>query len=187
MTSKERSADPRRVEVQALCREAGVLHGEWSRADLPRLADSLLAIPGDVLPPPVTWRARGELRTPSSAQPECWLQLSAQTQVMLQCQRCLQPMSQALQVDRRYRFVADEDEAARLDDESEDDVLALPARLDLHELVEDELILALPIVPRHAVCPEPLRVADEPGAESAPHPFAALAVLRRPLPGDKPG
>jgi uncharacterized protein len=35
-------------------------------------------------------------------------------------------------------------------------VLALEPALDLKELVEDELLLALPLVPRHEVCPEPL-------------------------------
>jgi uncharacterized protein len=86
-------------------------------------------------------------------------------------------------VQRRFRFVRNEDEAARLDEESEDDVLALPARLDLQALLEDELILALPIVPRHALCPEPLPLpAAEPLDEEAPapNPFAALAALRRP-------
>ena len=69
-------------------------------------------------------------------------------------------------------------------DDSEDDVLALTRALDLRELVEDELLLALPIVPRHEVCPEPLpQPADDAApAEPAPHPFAALAALKRTKP-----
>ena len=73
-------------------------------------------------------------------------------------------------------------EAAQLDEHSEDDVLALPQRLDLHELLEDELILALPIVPRHGVCPQALPLAAVPEAEAAPNPFAALAALRGRMP-----
>jgi uncharacterized protein len=87
-------------------------------------------------------------------------------------------------VDRRFRFVAGDDEAARLDEESEDDVLVLQARLNLLELLEDELILALPLVPRHATCPEPLLAPaggepeGMPDEEPAPNPFAVLAALR---------
>jgi uncharacterized protein len=88
-----------------------------------------------------------------------------------------------LALDRWLRFVEDEAQAAELDAELDDDVLALPRWLDLVELIEDELLLALPLVPRHAVCPVPLPMALEAEtapAEEAPHPFAALAALKRP-------
>jgi uncharacterized protein len=63
-------------------------------------------------------------------------------------------------------------------------VLALPRWLDLHELVEDELLLALPLVPMHGRCPQALPMAVgvealETAAEAAPRPFAALAGLKR--------
>ena len=86
------------------------------------------------------------------------------------------------------RFVRSEAEAERLDEVSDDDVLVLLPRLDLHELAEDELILALPLVPRHDdVCPEPLPmpIDDLPSEEPAPNPFAALAALRSARGGDK--
>ena len=87
-----------------------------------------------------------------------------------------------LRVDRRIFFVEGEDAAAALDAESEDDVLALTPALDLPELIEDELLLALPLVPRHEVCPEPLPrafVEDDPATTPADHPFAALAALKQ--------
>jgi len=61
--------------------------------------------------------------------------------------------------------------------------LALTRALDLIGLIEDELLLALPLVPRHDVCPQPLKVQDdaEPFEERA-HPFAALCSLKRKLP-----
>ena len=75
--------------------------------------------------------------------------------------------------------------AEALDAEIEDDVLALSKSLDLRELVEDELLLALPIVPRHDVCPQPLPlpVDSAPAPEDPterPHPFAALQRLKLP-------
>jgi uncharacterized protein len=128
----------------------------------------------------------GHSPTPvAGGEPQLWLHLHAQASVLLECQRCLQPFVQALEVDRRVRFVRDEALAEQLDEHSDDDVLALPRRLDLHELLEDELILALPLVPRHESCPEPLPLAlpdmaGDAAAGEAPHPFAALAALRRP-------
>jgi uncharacterized protein len=89
-----------------------------------------------------------------------------------------------VEVDRWFRFVADEATAEALDDDSEEDLLALEPRPSLVELVEDELILSLPLVPLHERCPQPLSTADGPaGGEKAPgserpHPFAALAKLK---------
>jgi uncharacterized protein len=180
---KERPLDPLRLDLPALCRQGAVLEGTWPQQELPRLSEGLQATRADTLPPPVRWRAQGLTRAVKGGEPELWLALQADTVVALQCQRCLQPMTETLVVDRRFRFVADEDEAARLDETSEDDVLALSGRLDLRALVEDELILALPLVPRHGQCPKPLPVgpavdADAPGPDARPNPFAALARLR---------
>ena len=60
-------------------------------------------------------------------------------------------------------------------------VLALTPALDLADLIEDELLLALPLVPRHDVCPAPLPVpdnADVPEEDEPVNPFAALAALK---------
>ncbi|HSQ73733.1 MAG TPA: DUF177 domain-containing protein [Rubrivivax sp.] len=179
--------DPRAVDLTALCRQAATLQGEWPQAGMARLAASLAASGPQAAP--VVWSATGELRPVAGGEAEIWLHLKAATTVALQCQRCLQPMTEPLRVDRRLRFVRGEAEAARLDEDSEDDVLQLPQRLDLHDLVEDELILALPLVPRHARCPLPLPMpADEmPASAPAPKPFAGLAALRRRGPGPDEG
>ncbi len=180
--------DPSALELLAFCRSGATLQGAWPQAGMARLADSLAA-PGDA---DVAWSASGQWRPVIGGEAEVWLHLTAGTTVLLECQRCLQPMTQALQVDRAFRLVRGEAEAARLDEELEDDVLELPPRLDLHALVEDELILALPLVPRHESCPAPLPLPA--GAEVAevtaavpPHPFAALAALRRRGPGGSEG
>ncbi len=174
--SKENQQDPRAVDVPALCKNAGLLQGRWPLAGMPRLADSLCAATDGN----TSWQAQASLLPVTGGAPELWLELQANAQVPLQCQRCLQTLVEPLNVFRRFRFVRNEEEAARLDEESEDDVLVLQQRLDLHDLLEDELILALPIVPRHGVCPQPLagpaqELEDE---DAAPNPFAALAALR---------
>lgn len=175
-----RPLDPRKLDVRAFASAAATLAGETPQRDFARLAASLMPLPGDGAPPPVRWEAVGALRPVSGGAPQLRLHLQASTTVTLQCQRCLQPLAQPLAVDRVFRFVDDEEEAARLDEESEDeDVLCTPGSLDLPALIEDELILALPIVPRHEVCPEPLPLAVE-AEDEAPNPFAALAALRKP-------
>ncbi len=166
------------TDVRVLCRDAARLDGSLALAAMTRLMGSLQGAPDAA----VSWCVQGSLRPVTGGPPEHWLHLEAQAVVPLQCQRCLQTYGQVLRVDRRFLFVAHESQAERLDEELEDDVLVMPVRLDVAELLEDELILSLPLVPRHeGTCPEPLPLPrDEPPEESAPNPFAALAALRRP-------
>ena len=79
----------------------------------------------------------------------------------------------------------DETQLAFLDDSDEREVVLAAGRLDPLEIVEDELVLTLPYVPR---CDRPdclavdasVRAGDEPAARSA---FDALAALKQ---GGKP-
>jgi uncharacterized protein len=175
---KPRAPDPRRLDVAAAAAEALALSGRWPLAGFARLIER------SNQDGHVQWSLRGQLRPVAGSPPETWLHLQASARVWRDCQRCLLPVALDLEVARAFRFVADEATAEALDAESEDDVLALPRWLDAHELVEDELLLALPIVPMHAVCPHALPIAAGPEAlESAevakPNPFAALAGLGR--------
>jgi uncharacterized protein len=189
---KSRSHDPRRLDVGAFAAEGAAITGHWPLAGMPRIVTSEMPAEGDepavATGAPeasdVEWSAQGELRPVPAGRPETWLSLSARTTVRLQCQRCLCAMDVPLGVSRRFRFVADEVSAERLDEEIEDEVLVLGRSLDLHELVEDELLLAMPIVPRHDVCPEAPTLSfgeedvdDQPGAPA--HPFAVLAALKK--------
>lgn len=178
-----RSVDPRRLDVADFALAEGQLGGEWPLAELGRLQEDALPLATDSPAQAVIWSARGELRVSSGAEPEIWLHLQACTALRLSCQRCLQPMTVTIDIRPSLRFVRGEEQAQRLDVDSDDDVLDMSAPLDLRELTEDELILALPLVPRHDTCPQPLPLpADDRGvAEGAPeaHPFAALASWRR--------
>jgi uncharacterized protein len=186
MASSPRDLDPHRLDVGAFAAASGELAGAWPADRLPRLLAATLA-PQDGAPrSEITWRVSGERRVLPGAGSQPSLSLHADTEVTLECQRCLQPMRLPLHAERRFFFVDGEDAAEALDAESEDDVLALTPALDLADLIEDELLLALPLVPRHAHCPEPLArafVEDDSAADPADHPFAALAALKGgPLP-----
>ena len=177
-----RARDPSRLDVEPFAKEGGSLDGQWPLRQLRRLAETAHAEARPAETDVVTWQVRGELRPVRGAAPQPWLHVSAQTSLNLECQRCLQPMAVPLEVSRSFCFVHGESAAAELDAESEDDVLALTRALDLRELVEDELLLSLPLVPRHESCasPMPLAGGEPEPAEERPNPFAVLAALKRP-------
>jgi uncharacterized protein len=87
-----------------------------------------------------------------------------------------------LSVDRSFRFVPDEELAAAQDEESEEDVLALSRSFDVVELVEDELLMEIPLAPAHETCPPvKLALADasfDSAAGRQENPFASLGRLK---------
>lgn len=181
---KSRALNPLKLDVDVFAREGGALDGEWPAASLQRLADTAAPEAPASGWPAVRWSAAGEIRTPRGGEAQIWLRLDAAVQVAQTCQRCLKAVREDISISRWFRFVRDEEQAAQLDMDGEDDVLALPRHLSLQELAEDELLLALPLVPRHDVCPEPLPVAgtdelEDEALEERPNPFAALAALKK--------
>jgi len=177
------SWNPSRFDAAAFAQAAGVLEGRTPLADLTRLTEDLHS-PGDNHPEAeVVWTLRSEMRPPrAGAQPDVWLHLAAMVTVPLTCQRCLGPVAEPLQVDRWFRFVADEAAAEAQDDDCDEDLLALEPRPDMLLVLEDELLMSLPLVPMHETCPEPVPLADPAPLsevpEERPHPFAQLARLR---------
>ena len=132
----------------------------------------------------VNWTATGELRAAASTEGERWLHLAVDATLPLTCQRCLTPVSVLLESDRWFRFVADEATAEALDDEAEEDLLVESREFDLHALIEDELLMALPVVPLHDECPVEVKMAAvdadfEEAVAAKPNPFAALAGLQK--------
>lgn len=105
------------------------------------------------------------------------LDLAVDGTVSLTCQRCLQPMTETLHLASRFLVAGDEATAEQLDQDDEFDVVVGAADFELDALIEDEVILALPIAPRHVVCPT--GAADAGDVARRPSPFAALAGLRR--------
>jgi uncharacterized protein len=175
-----RAFDPTRLDVEAFAGEAGELEGRWPLTAFDRIRESAPAERPPGRGDEVAWRVRGERIALRGGAHETWLHLDADATVALQCQRCLEPVAVPLAVQRRFRFVQGEDAATQIDAASEDDVLAVTRALDLRELVEDELLLAMPLVPLHDVCPEPLPAArDDETPTQRTSPFAVLASLKR--------
>lgn len=176
------------LDTQALTTKGESLEGRRPLAAMPRLADLLLDSSGDL-----DWQlvGRSELRADGGRQ--SFMDLSLSATLTVRCVRCLEPVPVGLAETRHYRMVPDESQAAREDNEDDEhDLLVSSRRFDLANLLEDEVIMALPAAPRHEACraPVPLAGAESasgaapaspqtPGQPDRENPFAALAALRR--------
>lgn len=177
-----RNFQPERLNLLALASDGQ----PWAEAtlvkDLARLAEESHGLNLDEA---VQWQARGELRPKAGADDEVWLHLTAQVALPLTCQRCLTPVATDLTVDQWYRFVASEEIAMAEDDEAEEDLLVMAPQFDLLALLEDELLMAVPLVPMHETCPQtPKFSVSDPAVEAAeaepkPNPFAVLQQLKK--------
>lgn len=172
--------DPRRLDVRRFAEEGAELSADDRVTHYRRLAAET---EGDIVEREVRWSARGEIHNKDHLNPEIWVHLEAGASLPLVCQRCLQPVDTPLAVDRSFRFVADEATAAAEDDEAEEDLLALSRSFDLLELVEDELLMELPVAPRHETCPVPVKMSvTDPAFELAnagrENPFSVLGRIK---------
>ena len=171
---------PRRLDVKAFAQAGARLEGHESLLAYERLAQEAQGLHPDLR---VDWEAVGALVAPAAGTSQIWLHLRAHGMFPMHCQRCLGTVDVPLDVDRSFRFVADESTAEALDDECEEDLLVLSREFDLHALIEDELLMALPMVPMHEHCPEAVPMESESedfedANAQKPNPFAALAALR---------
>ena len=99
------------------------------------------------------------------------------SELALTCQRCLEPMIVAVDIDVELGIVGSDEEAERLPGDYEplvtaDDRLAVPV------LVEDEILLALPAIPRHDGGCAAGSPAESPPAGRKDNPFAVLSRLK---------
>ena len=180
----KRAAQPfnaRHLDIVAFAEAGASLSGEDPLSHYARLSREDLDGEGKAV---VRWQAQGRSEPVAGGAPEIWLDLQAQTELGMQCQRCLEPMRQTLAFERSFRFVRDEATAELLDEELEDDVLVWRKDFDLQALVEDELLMELPVAPRHEVCPStpPMQVQThdfDAGEQEKPNPFAALKALKK--------
>lgn len=104
--------------------------------------------------------------------------LRVTAEVVLTCQRCLGPVHRALASESEVVFA---EEGAQELPEGSETVGGDPHRLDFAALVEDELLLALPIIPQHdagEACALPAGDGDEIDASDT-------AEMRRPFAGLK--
>ena len=161
-----------RLDAVRLAADGASLERRFPLAGFPRLADSLVTSEGDAI-------ARLSFLEAAQGVPGCDLEVEAT--LALRCQRCLKAVAVPVRSAGRLGFVAGDADAARVPDDVEA-VTCDPRAVDLRALVEDELLLSLPLVPRHEDedCGprEAKRGPDESeDSRTATRPFAGLKDL----------
>ena len=155
------------IDCLEFARSGGVLDRSVGLDELPRLADLLTTAAGVLSIRLEGWR---------DEQGKSWLQVNITGEPVLCCQRCLGGVRFPLNIRSRLQLIAPggewpEDDLA---DDSADAIEAQTAMVVL-SLIEDEVLLALPIAPRHEQCESPSASASGHGSS----PFAALADLKK--------
>jgi uncharacterized protein len=138
---------------------------------MPRLTAELTDAQGSL-----HWALQGG--SDGKGHPRLTLQVSGP--VHLRCQRCLNPFEFAIDSSSVLILAQDEASADALEEQLDDDsvdVVAGSRTMDMAAMIEDEALLALPLSPKHDICPDP---SDFAAAKSgkADSPFAVLKNLK---------
>ena len=162
------------LDVDRLARGEAELDFDVPLAELPRLKSRIAGIDGSV---------HGAARFGHQSG-FAVAELSLVGTATLQCQRCMQAMELPVDSTTQVVLILTEADAAEVPEELEP-VLARDGRISAGELVEEELLLALPIVPLHeqlsecAVPPAAPLVAQDAPEHVTQRPFEGLGDLLR--------
>ncbi len=165
---------PQHINMLRLSEHAADFHGSLLIKDMQRLASSLYSDEGDVTVDLSLGRDEEGTRF-------CRLRLKAE--VVLQCQRCMEPFTYGIMSDFLHGIVSSEREAETLAEQYEP-VVVQDGLLMVQNMVEDELILKMPIVPMHpdVECKVKLPVTDSAwneDEEGGKSPFHVLRLLKQ--------
>ena len=159
------------IDSFAFCRLGEHREGVIAVADLPRLEEDTADGAGSL-----QWTLNGGTDQLGHAR----FDLQVNGSVQLMCQRCLTAFS--FEIDSHSSLILAKAEVeiegidAILEDEGVDVILG-SAVFNVLELIEDEALLALPLAPKHDICPDP-KDLERLKASSKPSPFAVLKNLK---------
>ncbi len=160
-----------RIDVGLLALQQSTVKRQFPIESFERLADRLARSAG---------HARVELQfTEVGDFPGLWGTLVANP--WLVCQRCLEPFEADVSSPVRVALVANDADADRVP-EGFEPVQTDAGWFDLHAMIEDELLLALPLVPKHetaALCAIARVVTTQ--SEPEPEPEPVKAPVHRPF------
>jgi len=165
---------PPHVDPRKLADRGATLEGELPLASLSRLCDPLADSAGAV---------RAKLVFDRDERRAVVIHSELDVEVKMVCQRCLELVALPIHSESTYAVVKEGANTQSLPQGY--DVLEVGEDpLDLLTLVEDELLLALPIVPAHdpEVCQQPAGIEEpEPSEDEVTrsNPFSVLAQLKR--------
>ncbi|MBV8635644.1 MAG: DUF177 domain-containing protein [Burkholderiaceae bacterium] len=136
------------IDTFEFSRKKESLQGEQAVADFARLREETADTSGSV-----QWAVRGGAHALGYLQ----MDLSVKAEVKLMCQRCLTPFAFAIASEATLVLARDEEVADELEDKLADEeleVIAGSKNMNVLELVEDEVLLAIPLSPKHERCPD---------------------------------
>jgi len=165
--------DLRAFDLIAFIRARREVRGTVRLGDLERMVTEVPSdAPAGALDTSLEWFATGETRREvrrDAAQPgradaalsatshtvsQPYLTLSIKGKTWLECQRCMKAFELPLQIQALYRVMETEAQADALAlDDSEAEVIVGSPTFDLIDLIDEEVVLSLPMVPKHDVCP----------------------------------
>lgn len=154
------------IDAIAFARDSLVTEGVLAPDELTRLQESGARCDG----------ARFRVVGQRSVRGKPALLVQVQSAVGLTCQRCLEPLDCAVDETVELELCEDQREIDGADDDT-DRLLASHA-LDVIDLVEDEILLALPMVARHRAC-EPPGEGELSTEAKQSGPWAALSRLKQ--------
>lgn len=168
------------IDPVEFARIAGELRGEVALSGLQRLADVLVDTGGEL-----SIAVTGRLDDQGCSR----LRISIAGELHLRCQRCLGKLDFPLDMTGELKLVADALALGEIAAEAADvDEIVAPREMDVLEWLEDEVLLALPMAPRHETSrdeadarnPESCGSPDggDRGSEASAGSFAALAGLK---------
>ena len=152
------------IDSISFAKKSESLQGKILFSHLSRVQNSLAAADGEI-----EFSLKGKLD--SRRRPN--LVLRVHGSVMMICQRCLATFSHEIDIDSQLILVTSEAQLPALDDEDPDvDVVVGMEKMNVLELIEDEIILSLPLAPRHEFDCDEIKAGD--GVEILHQPFAGL-------------
>jgi len=161
---------PIQIDPLDLAKNQVQLEGQYLTANLPRLAEFSPSKDAMV-----------HVRLGFIQETESLIKVSGSidTSLRLTCERCLQPFDYEISLEPQFYFDVSGMEP---DEQDERDIIQVQGPVDLKSLVEDEVLLALPMIPMHA--PDECeaggnrhRETTEEKSAGEGHPFAQLAEL----------
>jgi uncharacterized protein len=175
---------PELVDAWRMVASGRVFEGQLPLASMTRLADSLADTTGDVA---------YAIEFGKDDFGISFIDVRVDARLPMICQRSLERFEQPVSIEQRLGLIASERDEAGLPEGYEPVLLDGSADLRLATLIEDELILALPVVPLKdgADDDSPLQTWSTASAEELeeleaeaekPNPFAALATLKQDRP-----
>ena len=147
--------------------------GELAGAELSRLSASVVSVDSAI-----AWSFTAEPMPMGGRRRRWWLE--ARASVYCTCERCLMPVSVSLFARRGFEFLPTAEQADAMTQESlvdgsqggdapaEIDYLSPEDEMSLIALIEDELLLSLPMAPKHADCRPPQQGLRKDEASAGP-------------------